>query len=142
MKLVSLYSNQPDLFVPISFNDGVSVILAEIRREENKGKTVHNLGKSTVARLVDFCLLKGKHPSFFLYKHEDLFADFTFYLELLLDDGTFLTIARTVDSKKPVSILASGQEVGDASAIESDEWSHVGLGIAPAKRLLDGLFGF
>lgn len=142
LKLVSLYSNQPDRFVPISFTDGLSVILAEIRRDENRGKTVHNLGKSTVARLVDFCLLKGKHPSFFLYKHEELFADFTFYLELLLDDGTFLTIARTVDPKNPVSILTSNREVKDATAIETDEWSHVGLGVAPAKRLLDGLFGF
>lgn len=142
MKLVSLYSNQPDRFVPISFTNGLSVILAEIRRDENKGKTVHNLGKSTVARLVDFCLLKGKHPSFFLYKHEELFADFTFYLELLLDDGTYLTIARTVDPKNPVSILTSNREVKDATAIETDEWSHVGLGVAPAKRLLDGLFGF
>lgn len=142
LKLVSLYSNQPDRFVPISFTNGLSVILAGIRRDENKGKTVHNLGKSTVARLVDFCLLKGKHPSFFLYKHEELFADFTFYLELLLDDGTYLTIARTVDPKNPVSILTSNREVKDATAIETHEWSHVGLGVAPAKRLLDGIFGF
>src|SRR5699024_10130337 len=34
------------------------------------------------------------------------------------------------------------REVKDATAIETHEWSHVGLGVAPAKRLLDGIFGF
>ena len=77
MRLVRLYSNQPNIFSPIAFNEGLSVVLAEIRRDQGKRKTVHNLGKSTVARLIDFCLLKGRHSSFFLFKHEDIFANFT-----------------------------------------------------------------
>lgn len=142
MKLVRLYSNKPDVFTPIHFNDGLSVVLAEIRRDENKGKTVHNLGKSTIARLVDFCLLKGRHQSFFLFKHEELFAGFTFFLEVALDDGTYLTVARSLESKKPVSILSSDVDIPDATVVDTDRWAHIGLGIAPAKRLLDGLFGF
>ncbi|MGZ1489493.1 DUF2326 domain-containing protein [Brevibacterium sediminis] len=141
MKLVRLYSNQPELFKPIVFNDGLSVVLAEIRRDHN-GKTVHNLGKSTVARLIDFCLLKGKSPKFFLFKHQDLFANFVFYLELSLDDGTFFTIARDVDATRPVSILTSKQDVPNATELGIESWAHVGLGVSPAKRLLDGLFGF
>ncbi len=111
----------------------------EIKARE---KTVHNLGKSTVARLIDFCLLKGRHSSFFLFKHEDIFANFTFFLELQLGDGNYITVARSVDAKRPVSILTSTVDVPDATELEIDQWSHVGLGISPAKRLLDGLFGF
>lgn len=142
MKLVRLYSNKPDLFEPIHFNEGLSVVLAEVRRSENRGKTVHNLGKSTVARLVDFCLLKGRHPSFFLFKHEELFAGFTFFLELELGEGSYITIARSLESRNPVSILTSNVDVLNAAEVETDQWAHIGLGIAPAKRLLDGLFGF
>lgn len=142
MKLVRLYSNKPDLFEPIHFNEGLSVVLAEVRRSENRGKTVHNLGKSTVARLVDFCLLKGRHSSFFLFKHEELFAGFTFFLELELGDGSYLTTARSLESRNPVSILTSNVDVPNAAEVEMDQWAHIGLGIAPAKRLLDGLFGF
>ncbi len=142
MRLVRLYSNQPNIFSPIAFNEGLSVVLAEIRRDQGKRKTVHNLGKSTVARLIDFCLLKGRHSSFFLFKHEDIFANFTFFLELQLGDGNYITVARSVDAKGPVSILTSTVDVPDATELEIDQWSHVGLGISPAKRLLDGLFGF
>lgn len=142
MKLLRLYSNKPEIFDAIQFNDAFSVVLAELRRSENQGKTVHNLGKSTVARLVDFCLLKGKHASFFLFKHEQLFDGFIFFLELELGDGRYLTIARSLESRNPVSVLISDADVPDATEIEPEQWAHIGLGIAPAKRLLDGLFGF
>ncbi len=142
MRLVRLYSNKPDIFPPIEFHPGISAVVAEIKRPENMGKTVHNLGKSTVARLVDFCLLKGRHPSFFLFAHEALFDGFIFFLEIQKDDGRFLTIARSLKSRKPVSILASGVDVNDATEVDSGHWSHPDLGIAPAKRLLDGLLGF
>ena len=66
----------------------------------------------------------------------------TFFLELQLGDGNYITVARSVDAKRPVSILTSTVDVPDATELEIDQWSHVGLGISPAKRLLDGLFGF
>lgn len=142
VNLVRLYTNKHDVFEPIRFNDGLSVIVAEIKLPENKGKTVHNLGKSTVARLVDFCLLKGKHSSFFVFKHAELFDGFVFFLEVQLDDGKYATIARSLQSRNPISILVSENDVADATEIEAKQWSHIGLGISPAKRLLDGLLGF
>jgi uncharacterized protein YydD (DUF2326 family) len=142
MRLIRLYSNKPEVFEPIEFHAGISAVVAEIKRPENRGKTVHNLGKSTVARLVDFCLLKGRHQSFFLFRHAELFEGFVFFLEIQLDDGRYLTIARSLESRNSVSLLASEVDVNDATEIEPDEWSHLGLGIAPAKRLLDGLLGF
>ncbi|WP_161567542.1 DUF2326 domain-containing protein [Glutamicibacter sp. HZAU] len=41
-----------------------------------------------------------------------------------------------------MSILTSNVDVPNATEVEADQWAHIGLGIAPAKRLLDGLFGF
>lgn len=82
MKLRRLYSNQPSIFAPIEFNSGLSAVLAEIRVPENQMLDTHNLGKTTVGELIDFCLLKGKSSSFFLFKHGDRFAQFTFYLEV------------------------------------------------------------
>ena len=96
MKLSRLYSNRPVAFPPIRFNDGLNVVLAEIRDPENLNKDTHNLGKTTVALIIDFCLLKKRSKSFFLFKHEGLFGEFVFFLEVHLGDGRFVTIRRSV----------------------------------------------
>src|SRR3712207_5707289 len=97
MRLHRLYSNRASIFQPIVFNDGLSVVVAEIRVPENRELDTHNLGKTTVGELLDFCLLKGRDPSFFLFKHPSIFENFAFFLELLLPDGSYLTIGRRVD---------------------------------------------
>jgi len=96
MKLSKLYSNKPDLFETIIFSSGLNVIQAEIRLPENKKKDTHNLGKSTLGKLLDFCFLSQKKSEFFLFKHEQLFKQFVFFLELELEDGSYLTIRRGV----------------------------------------------
>lgn len=52
MKLSRLYSNTPNLFGPIDFKAGLNVVLAEIRLPENKDKDTHNLGKTTLGRMM------------------------------------------------------------------------------------------
>jgi uncharacterized protein YydD (DUF2326 family) len=69
MKLSKLYSNRHNSFPPIRFNDGLNVVLAEIRDPENLNKDTHNLGKTTIAQIIDFCLLKKRSASFFLFKN-------------------------------------------------------------------------
>ncbi len=142
MKLRRLYSNQLDLFAPIEFNSGLSAVLAEIRVPENQMLDTHNLGKTTVGELIDFCLLKGKSSSFFLFKHADRFAQFTFYLEVELADDTYLTIARPVDPGSKVDLLRSDTPLDDVTTVGIDQWDHVGLAFHRAKRLLNGIFDF
>lgn len=142
MIITRLYSNRDDLFDPITFNQHLSVIVAQIRLPENKGTTVHNLGKSTVAQLVDFCLLRSKRGEFFLFKHDDLFSGMVFYLELQLSDKRYLTIARSVDGRDPVSFLLSDSEVEDAREVEYTKWAHIGIGFKNAKRFLNGYLDF
>ncbi len=71
MKLSRLYTNQPEKFAPIDFEPGLNVVLAEIRVPANKRKDTHNLGKTTLGRVLDFCLLSKRKPNFFLFKHEE-----------------------------------------------------------------------
>jgi len=140
MRLNRLYSNKPEFFAPIVFNDGFSAIIAEIRVPENQKLATHNLGKSTVGDLIDFCLLKGKRSSFFLFKHSGLFSGFVFFLELTLPDSGYLTIRRAVSPGSRVDLLTSDAPLDDASVDEVD-WDHTNLTLDQAKLVLDGLLG-
>ena len=69
MKLSKLYCNLSDLFGPIDFREGLNVVLAEIRLPKNKDKDTHNLGKTTLGKVIDYCFLAGRDKEFFLFKH-------------------------------------------------------------------------
>ena len=75
MKLSRLYSDKLAQFAPIDFVAGLNVVIAEIRVPENRQKDTHNLGKTTLGRLLDFGFLSGRNANFFLFKHLDLYPD-------------------------------------------------------------------
>ncbi len=139
MKLRRLYTDKPRAFLPIEFGDGLSAVLAEIRVPANRLKDTHNLGKTTVAELIDFCLLKGKDPKFFLFKHPKAFREFAFYLEVELPRGGFLTIRRAVDPGSKIDLLRSVESTPDARRVPDDDWDHRDLSFDRAKLLLDGI---
>lgn len=142
MLLHRLYSNRPHVFQPIVFNEGLSVVVAEIRIPENRELDTHNLGKTTVGELLDFCLLKGKDPSFFLFKHPELFENFTFFLEVILPDDTYLTIGRRVDPGSRIEMTRTRHSVMDANELAEDDWDHYDLAFERARDLLDGYLAF
>lgn len=121
---------------------GLNVILGEIRLPENKDKDTHNLGKSTLASLIDFCLLKGKSKSFFLFKHEELFKDFEFYLEVKLSEGEYLTIKRNVTENSKISIKEHGTRDLDFRGLVKEEWTHYEVPIKAARSIIDGRLNF
>jgi uncharacterized protein YydD (DUF2326 family) len=141
MRLVRLYSDHPDRFLPIEFNDGLSAILAEIRVRENRDLHTHNLGKTTIGSLIDFCLIKGKDAKFFLFKHEDVFKSFAFFLEIELPDHSFLTIRRAVVPGSKIDFLRSDASVEDAAVVPEDDWDHRDVPFDRARNLLDGMLG-
>lgn len=141
MKLSRLYSNQPAVFESIEFRDGLCAVLAEIRVPANRLLDTHNLGKTTVGELIDYCLLKGKSKDFFLFKHEARFAEFTFYLEIQLPTGEYLTIARPVVPGSRVDLMRSETSIPDVTAMGDAEWNHVGLPFVRARVLIDGIIG-
>ena len=138
MKLSKLYSNQPAKFDPVEFTPGLCVVLAEIRLAENRKKDTHNLGKSTLARLIDFGLLAGRDPDLFLWKHAPKFEDFVFFLEIELFDETYITIRRGMNEATKISFKRHTTRNKDFSDALAAEWDHSDVPFERAKEILDG----
>jgi uncharacterized protein YydD (DUF2326 family) len=139
MKLSKLYCNKPDVFGPIDFRGGLNVVLAEIRLPENRDKDTHNLGKTTLGRMIDFCFLAGRDPSFFLFKHEDLFKTLVFFLEIELADSAFLTVRRGVEEATKIAFMKHDASHQDFSALPEADWDHFNLPFERAREMLDSL---
>lgn len=139
MKLSKLYSNQPDLFEPVDFSPGLNVVLAEIRLPENRKKDTHNLGKTTLGRLLDFCFLSSRDPNFFLLKHFELFKEFVFFLEIELADASYLTIRRSVEEPTKISFKKHEARHQDFTELPVSKWDHVDLAFERARAMLDSI---
>lgn len=141
MKLRRLYSNQPDVFRSVDFRDGLNVVVGEIRRPENREKDTHNLGKTLLGQVIDFCLLRQKDKRFFLFAHPDLFEAFVFFLEVETPDGTCVTVRRSVEKGSKASFMRHEVPGQDFSNTPKECWHHWELSAKESKRLLDGLLG-
>lgn len=141
MRLSRIYSNLPNLFEPIDFVDGLNVILGEIRDPNNQEKDTHNLGKTTLSKLINFCLLSGQQnePSFFLKKHKEFFRDFVFYLEIKYGPKQFLTIRRSVECPTKISLKKHVFGGQDFSETPLAEFEHSDIGFDKSKELVDAI---
>jgi uncharacterized protein YydD (DUF2326 family) len=139
MKLSKIYSNKPKLFAPVVFQTGVNVVLAEIRLPQNRKKDTHNLGKTTLGRLLDFCFLDGRDQNFFLFKHTEVFEKFTFFLEIQIASKSFLTIRRSVEEATKISFKRHGAGNQDFTELQGSGWDHLDVSFDRAKQLLDGM---
>lgn len=139
MKLSKLYCNKSDLFGPIDFRSGLNVVLAEIRLPENRNKDTHNLGKTTLGRMIDFCFLAGRDLKFFLFKHEDLFKDFVFFMEIELADSSYVTVRRGVEDATKISFKKHEASHQDFTELPEEDWDHVDLPFERAREMLDSL---
>ncbi|MFA5054934.1 MAG: DUF2326 domain-containing protein [Dehalococcoidia bacterium] len=139
MKLSKLYSNKPDQFEPIEFLSGLNVILAEIRLPENHDKDTHNLGKTILGRLLDFCFLDDRDNKFFLFKHFDLFREFVFFLEIQLADASYLTVRRSVEEATKISFRKHEASYQDFTELPDSDWDHLDMPFDRARKMLDSL---
>jgi uncharacterized protein YydD (DUF2326 family) len=143
MKLSHLYSNQPALFAPIRFRDGLNVILGNIQHPKDQKKIGHNLGKTLLTQIVDFGLLKGgidKHHRF--KRRADLFSPFIFFLEIQLPSGGFVTIRRAADEATKIAFKRHSEPHQDYSETTEDAWDHWCVTLKKAVTLLDGWLAF
>lgn len=141
MKISKLYSNQPFFFKPIEFNFGLNVICAEIRLPESTDKDTHNLGKSTIGSLINYCLLKTVKKDHFLKAHEQ-FKDFIFFLEIQLSEGSYLTIRRSVQQGSRASFKKHGERLQDYSSLGKNEWDHYEVPFKKSITLLDSFLNY
>jgi uncharacterized protein YydD (DUF2326 family) len=139
MKLSKLYSNKPELFEPVDFVPGLNVVLAEIRLPENRQKDTHNLGKSTLGRLIDFCFLAERDTRFFLFKHLALFKQFVFFLEIELADASFVTVRRGVKEATKISFKKHEARHQDLTGLSLSQWDHSDMPFERARDMLDSL---
>ena len=111
MKLSKLYSSD-SRFEAIIFNtNNINAILAT-------GERPHSVGKTTLFKLIDYCLIKKSKPKFL---EASVFEDFVFYLELELADNSYITIRRKVKKRTKIAIKVHNAKT-DLSTLEDIEF--------------------
>lgn len=138
MKLRKLYTNNPKIFSPIIFNDELNVVFGNIQCHKDTGKDTHNIGKTTLGILLNFCLLSEDTKNIFLSRRRDIFSSLVFFLEIELLDGSFLTIRRSVESPSKIHIMLHDTCNNDFSEFPSEHWDHHDLTVPKAKQIIDG----
>ncbi|MDP2001646.1 MAG: DUF2326 domain-containing protein [Desulfurivibrionaceae bacterium] len=138
MKLSHLYTNESATFAPIRFRKDINVILARIQHPKENEKTGHNLGKTLLIDVIDFCLLKdvGK-KGHFLKTREDLFGQLVFFLELGLHSGGFVTVRRPVREATSIAFKRHADPHQDFTMLSDDKWDHVDVSLTASVKLLD-----
>lgn len=134
MKLFRLYSNQKQ-FKPIKFNRGLNIVYGKVEVDDNsEDGTVkeHNLGKTSLVHLIDFMLIKRVDKGSYLVQFSEKFLNWTFFMEVELNDGTYVTIRRSVGTPIFISFRAHPNPNQDFS--DEEEWDYTDLSIYSTKR--------
>lgn len=145
MKLSKLYSND-ERFKNITFNlRGLSVIYADVKTVIGEKKNSHDLGKTKLAELIDYLLIKKIDKTHFLLKIKDnagdsVFKNHIFYLEIFLNDGRFLTIKRSIENPTKASFSINEQTVN--GYIPPTNWIDEELSFDNAKKVLADYLSF
>lgn len=138
MKLSRLYCND-SRFHNMKFNDGLNVVLGKVCQREDINKDSHNLGKSTLIDVLDFMLLKEVKNGHLFKKYISCFENHIFYLEILLNNGTYLTIRRSVS--EPTKICFKSSET-TMVCNEETAWDKTNLTFTKAKNYLNTQLNF
>jgi uncharacterized protein YydD (DUF2326 family) len=145
MQISRIYSNRPDHFSAIDFNvrreaDALNVVYGAVTDFKDDKKDSHNLGKTTLVHLIDFLFLKNvsgtKH---FLETHADRFLRFTFFIEIALNDGGYLTIRRAVENNTQIAVTRHEDKGQNFASLPSVGWDHPDLSLTAARELVDGI---
>jgi uncharacterized protein YydD (DUF2326 family) len=144
MQLSKLYCNHKD-FKNITFNlNQLNVIYADVKSKLEEKKNSHALGKTKLADLIDFMLLKKIDRHHFLLKIKEndisVFTNHIFYLELYLNSGKFLTVKRAVKSNTKISFVIQDQTITDYCPPST--WSHENVSIKKARNILSEYLSF
>ncbi len=137
MRLSKIYMNHSHIFESITFNDGFNVIFGKVI--SSKDKNTHNLGKSILAQVIDYCLGKKKDSMFF--QNLDQFNEFVFFLEIEYATDQFVTVSRSVSEPTTMRFKYHTSSDQDYRGLLDSEWDQT-LPFKQSKALLDSLFNF
>jgi uncharacterized protein YydD (DUF2326 family) len=99
MKISKIYSNKN--FKNIEFNEKFNAIVAFI--ESDKKEDTHNLGKTSLIRVIDFLLLSSFDKNIDKLLGNNIFNGQEFYGELKLNNSKYLIIKRSIDTPTKIS---------------------------------------
>ena len=136
MRLVRVFSNKN--FINIKFDEHFNVVLATIQDLVNK-KDTHNLGKTSLVRVIDFLLL-GEFSKKKGLLSNPIFSGQVFYLEILLNSGKYLVIRRSIDSATKISFHIDDVPLNGFVAPTS--WDDEDVAFDKAKDKLNEYLGF
>jgi len=112
MKISKIYANN-DSFKTITFDKGINFILSN----EN------GVGKSSLFKLIDFCLLGDKS-----FLANEYFKDYIFYIELQIASNRYITIKRPIIGGKNIELKITKQK---SHLIDEKDFNKKGsLGVA------------
>lgn len=109
MKISKIYSNKN--FKNIEFNEKFNGIVAFI--ESDKKEDTHNLGKTSLIRVIDFLLLSNFEKSTDKLLGNDIFIGQEFYGELKLNNGKYLLIKRSINTPTKISFKLNDSKLNN-----------------------------
>ena len=126
----------PHYFKPIKFNEGLNVVLGKITKPKDTDTDSHNLGKSLLIDIIDYCLLKQAYSkNHFTNKLPETLKGLEFYLEILLTNGFFLTIKRGIENNTKICFKESSKGNQDFTQLHNKrQWNHFELGFDKSKE--------
>ncbi len=136
MKIIKIYSNKN--FKNLEFNEGLNSVIAFIK--SNKKEDTHNLGKTSLIRVIDFLLLAKINKSTDKLFGNNIFIGQVFYGEFLLNSGKYLIIKRSVNSPTKVSFKINDNKSKDY--ILDWDWDEEDMTFDKAKEKLNDYLSF
>ncbi|GAO31143.1 DUF2326 domain-containing protein [Geofilum rubicundum] len=122
----------------------MNVIYADVKSDLKEKKNSHDLGKTKLADLIDFMLLKEINKHHFFLKIKDIdksvFINHVFYLELYLNSNEFLTIKRNIESNTKISFAIQNQTTKDY--LPPLNWNHENITLKKARNILSEYLSF
>jgi len=109
MKFVKIYSNKN--FKNIKFNEHFNAVIAF--SQSGKREDTHNLGKTSLIRVIDFLLLTRINKNRDELFGNDIFIGQIFYGEFKLNNGQYLIIKRSIDFPTKISFKINDVELSD-----------------------------
>ncbi|MCJ8327386.1 MAG: hypothetical protein MJK08_09840 [Campylobacterales bacterium] len=111
MKISKLYSNN-DNFKTIVFDKGINFILS----------STNGVGKSSLFKLIDFCLLGDKN-----FLGQEHFKDYIFYIELQISSNRYITIKRPTKGGKNIELKITKQKSMLIDEIDFNKKGSIGV---------------
>jgi len=136
MKISKIYANKN--FKNIEFNENFNAVVAFIA--SNKKKDTHNLGKTSLIRVIDFLLLSKINKKQDKLFSNDIFTGQVFYGEFKLNNGKYLIIKRSVDAPTKISFKLNNSKL--KGFITNIKWDVENLAFEKAKKQLNQYLSF